>query len=146
MAGQGHVTVGTCFSSGIHPSLLTSPRWRWQSDRYVTLKLAVSNSNEYNANREVGITKFLEADPSHECFRFVRTMIDNFEIRGPHGTHQCSVYEPMRETMAQFQQRLPGGKIPGLLLKEYMKHLLLALDYIHSTCNVVHTGEETRSI
>jgi hypothetical protein len=46
----------------------------------------------------------------------------------------------MRETMKLFQQRLLDGKIPGPLLKLYMQHLLLGLDYIHSECGVLHTG------
>lgn len=47
--------------------------------------------------------------------------------------------------MKQFQSRLPDGKIPGLLLKHYMQHLLLGLDYIHTECGIIHTGEEEQN-
>lgn len=48
----------------------------------------------------------------------------------------------MRETFKLFQRRVPDGKIPGPLLKLFLQHILLGLDYLHSECSIVHTGEE----
>ena len=80
-------------------------------------------------------------NPSHEGFEFVRPMLDHFEVTGPDGTHSCLVYEPMRELLWQFQQRLPDNRIPPGLLKVYVEFLLQGLDYLHSECHVIHTGE-----
>ncbi|KAJ9155425.1 CMGC protein kinase [Pleurostoma richardsiae] len=113
-------------------------RWRWQPDRYVALKISVANGKD-TANHEVVISRRLGSNPAHEGFRFVRCVIDHFEIAGPRGAHNCLVYEPMRVTMTLFQRRLPDGKIPGPLLKHYIRHLLLGLDYIHRECGVIHT-------
>lgn len=70
----------------------------------------------------------------------MRTVIDHFELTGTHGTHSCLVYEPMRETLKLFQKRMPDSKIPGPLLKAYVRFILLGLDYLHSECGIVHTG------
>lgn len=45
----------------------------------------------------------------------------------------------MRETFKLFQRRVPDGKIPGPLLKLFLQHVLLGLDYLHSECGIVHT-------
>lgn len=68
-------------------------------------------------------------------------MLDSFEAIGPEGKHLCLVYEPMREPLWLFQQRLPDGKIPPPLLKVYLGIFFQALDYLHSECHIIHTGE-----
>lgn len=140
MAGKRHIPVRqhSCFQRVISDK---SFRWFWQSNRYITLKIVVSDA-ENGANHEAAISKHLGTNPTHKGFRFVRGVIDHFEILGPDGKHQCLVYEPMRETMTLLQRRFKNGKIPVFLLKEYMMHLLLALDYLHSECHIIHTGEQ----
>ncbi len=93
------------------------------------------------AKHERNITQSLEMNPSHNGFDFVRIMLDDFEVTGPDGTHLCLVYEPMREPLWMFQQRLPNSKTPPPLLKVYLGIFLQALDYLHSECHIVHTGE-----
>jgi serine/threonine protein kinase len=87
------------------------------------------------------MTRHLERNPSHEGFLFVRTMLDNFEVPGPDGLHLCLVYEPMREPLWLFQQRWENGKLPPALLKVYLRFLLRGLDYLHSKCYIIYTGE-----
>lgn len=107
--------------------------------RHVAVKVAVFDDQD-TANHERNITRHLQANPSCEGFKFVRTVIDHFELAGTRGTHSCLVYEPMRETLKLFQKRMPDGKIPGPLLKAYLRFILLGLDYLHSECGIVHTG------
>ncbi|KAF2452957.1 kinase domain protein [Lineolata rhizophorae] len=113
-------------------------RWFWQAKRYVAVKFAVSNDQE-TENHEHNITRYLQANPSHEGFRFVRAAIDHFEITGPQGAHPCLVYDSMREIFRLFQRRVPDGKIPEPLPKLLLQHILLGLDYLHSECSIVHT-------
>jgi hypothetical protein len=113
----------------------------------VALKIAVSGyTDEDVAKHERDISRSLETNPSHNGFPFVRIMLDNFEATGPDGNkHICLVYEPMREPLWLLQQRMPNGKIPAPLLKVYLGIFLQALDYLHSECHIIHTGEFQRT-
>ncbi|OAQ58757.1 kinase domain-containing protein [Pochonia chlamydosporia 170] len=71
---------------------------------------------------------------------YIRTPIDVFDLPGDGGTHKCLVFEPMRETLSQFQQRLPRQRLGLSLFKAYMFCLLQALDYLHTDCRLIHTG------
>lgn len=79
------------------------------------------------------------ANPAHEGLAFIRTPIESFPLEGPRGTHQCLVYEPMRETLRDFQRRLPGQKLAPPLFKAYIFLILQALDYLHTQCHLIHT-------
>ncbi|KAH7881847.1 kinase-like domain-containing protein [Phlebopus sp. FC_14] len=115
-------------------------RWAWLTPRYAALKVLVHNFpnkdeayHEYNISRRIA-----SADPSHAGARCVRTTLDAFELQGPHGQHVCLVYEPMRETLPTLEKRVGGRLSPGMV-KELLKVLLRALDYLHTRCHVVHT-------
>jgi serine/threonine protein kinase len=108
----------------------------------VALKIASSGFTDEDAtHHERNMSQFLETNPSHDGFGFVRVVLDSFEAVGPGGKHLCLVYEPMREPLWLFQQRMPNGKIPPRLLKVYLGFFLQALDYLHSECHIIHTGE-----
>jgi serine/threonine-protein kinase SRPK3 len=119
------------------------PRKIWQSERYVALKIgncqfkdAESAAFELKVERRIAQTNDI-----HKGFSCVRTCIDSFQEKGSHGIHLCLVYEPMREPLWLFQQRFRRRKFPLALLKGYVKLLLQGLDYLHSECNVIHTGK-----
>ncbi|EEP80717.1 predicted protein [Uncinocarpus reesii 1704] len=87
----------------------------WRSERFVTLKIGTcdfkdKNSALHERNVEQRIANAL---PDHQGFNYVRTCLDSFEEKGPHGTHLCLVYEPLREPIWLFQQRchLKGDNI-----------------------------------
>ena len=67
--------------------------------------------------------------------------MDDFEVTGPEGKHTCLVYEPMREPLWILQRRFVDRKLPLPIAKAYIYFLLVGLDYLHSECKVVHTGE-----
>lgn len=67
-------------------------------------------------------------------------MIESFEIRGSNGHHQCIVYEPLLTSLLHFQATLDPQSLPEDLLKGALQQLLLALDFLHSEANIVHTG------
>lgn len=98
--------------------------------------------NKETAEHELNISLHLaKANRSHKGFPLVRTTIDSFEAITPYGTHICLVYEPMREPLWLFRRRFKDGKFPLVLLKGHLKILLMGLDYLHSECHIVHTGE-----
>lgn len=46
----------------------------------------------------------------------------------------------MRETLSTFQRRLSHGCIPRDLLKPLLRFMLTGLDYLHTQCHIIHTG------
>lgn len=82
-----------------------------------------------------------QQNPEHRGRVILRTCLDGFEVTGPEGKHMCLVYEPMREPLWIFQRRFVDRKLPLPIAKAYIYILLVALDYLHSECKVVHTGE-----
>lgn len=108
----------------------------------MTVKVTASNPVDEETARHEGIlTSYLEKNTSHEGCKFVRKMLDNFEVPGEEGPHLCLVYEPMREPLWIYKRRWVDGKIPLVVLKIYLKLILQGLDYLHSECEVIHTGE-----
>lgn len=113
---------------------------RWgKSDipRYVSIKISASDVESAD---EVGYMKLISsANPSHEGLSYIRTLIDVFDLQGEGVTHTCLVFEPMRETLYQFQRRLPRQRLGLPISKAYVFCLLHALDYFHTECRLIHT-------
>ena len=139
MASSGYSTV--C-ASPLRCEFLPLHRWWWNPHQYVTLKITASDCvDDETAKHERIITRHLKKNPLHDGFPFVRTMLDSFEAPGRYGRHLCLVYEPMREPLWLFIRRWENGKLPLALLKVYLRFLLRGLDYLHSECHIIHTGE-----
>lgn len=106
--------------------------------RYVSIKISAVS---LDATREIETLHLIQnANESHEGYPFIRTPIDHFELSGPQGIHSCLVYEPMRETLAQHQSRFPRQRLTVPIFKLYIHLILKALDYLHSECRLIHTG------
>lgn len=100
--------------------------------------------DEDSAGLELKISQRIkQANPSHEGISYVRTIIDSFQVSGPHGTHVCLLYEPMREHLYLFERRCRNGRFPLDLIRAYLRLLLTGLDYLHSECHIIHTGRLT---
>jgi serine/threonine-protein kinase SRPK3 len=51
------------------------------------------------------------------------------------------VHKPLGLRISDFQALIPGGKLPQDILKLTLKHVLLALEFLHSECHLAHTGK-----
>ncbi|KAI1905612.1 hypothetical protein LOZ52_006769 [Ophidiomyces ophidiicola] len=122
-------------------------RWNWQSERYLALKVGTCNfQNAKHATHEFDTECHItNTDSQHVGRGYVRTFVEQFEEKGPTGTHICFGYEPMRETLTVFQTRFRDQRFQLGLLKGYVKLLLKGLDFLHSDCNVIHTGKYLKS-
>ncbi|KAM4058090.1 kinase [Hirsutella rhossiliensis] len=113
-------------------------KWRKSSvPRYVSVKIAAL---DIEATWETRISRLIaEAQPSHEGLDFIRIPVDEFRLPQPEGTHSCLVYTPMRETLCQLQSRLRRQRLAPPLFKFFLYCLLEGLDYLHTTCHLIHT-------
>ncbi|KZF23536.1 kinase domain protein [Xylona heveae TC161] len=121
-------------------------RYRWQSERLVTLKIINTHSST-DAHHERDIEKYIaRQNPSHRGYGIIRTCLGSFEVAGPEGNHLCLAYEPMREPIWILQKRFVDQKLPLSVAKAYIFILLAGLDYLHMECRVVHTDLKLENI
>lgn len=81
-----------------------------------------------------------KASNKHLGRNAVRTLLDSFNINGPEGEHRCLVHPPLWESVLTFLHRNPiRPSQPGLVF--VLQRLFLALDYLHTECQIIHTGQ-----
>ncbi len=71
----------------------------------------------------------------------VLQLLDSFQHDGPNGAHACLVFPAMGPDMSKYRRLFPGLRIPPPVIKNIARQLLLALSYLHDTCQVIHTGQ-----
>lgn len=81
-------------------------------------------------------------NPNHPGKAYIRTIQDSFSITSRAGNHhQCLVHEVLSNDILSLRYTRPDCKLPEVMLKQILIHLLLALDFLHSECHIIHTGQ-----
>ena len=126
---------------------LTDIRWRWQSERYVAVKVSAWNHpgtpKEVTNAEPLALRRISAAGERHPGSDHVRKLLDSFEIVAPAGNHVCMVFEPLRESFLKFGTHFKGDMIPVDVLPLLVIPTLQGLDFLHRECKLVHTGEPT---
>ena len=90
---------------------------------------------------EVNIYKRIERGPKkHPGYGAVRSLLDSFDTDGPAGKHRCLVHQPLFESVLTFLHRNPVRRLPVPIVAHTLKRLFLALDFLHTECQIIHTG------
>lgn len=135
-----------------------------RNDRYVAIKIHKSSA-EYSlaARRELQVLRKVQGiahNSSHPGSPHVVELLDAFAHLGAHGLHVCLVFEPMNESMLLLGQRQQQGTcnlkeigascvegaLPLELVKEVTRQVLLALDFLHKECGIVHSDIKPENI
>lgn len=97
----------------LHAFTDSRTRWSWLASPYVTLKILANDLVEKDpATTELHLSRRIAtADPKSEGLKYLRTVLDSFEVSGPDSTHVGLVYAPMRESVSRFQRRLHTRQI-----------------------------------
>lgn len=67
-------------------------------------------------------------------------MLDDFDLRGPNGSHKCLIYELLGPTIPDIvEMYFPDGRLPGKFAKVLAKQSLIGLDILHQQ-NIGHGG------
>lgn len=107
--------------------MVTQCRYRWQSERLVTLKI-INTYSFGDATRERDLEEHIaRQNQSHRGYSIIRTFLQSFEVAGPEGNHLCLAYEPMRELLWVIQNRFVDQKLRFLLPKHPFLFFWLAL-------------------
>lgn len=70
----------------------------------------------------------------------VRSLLDSFDVDGPEDEHRCLVHPPLWESILTFLHRNPVRRLPPPVLAFVLQRLFLALDYLHTECQIIHAG------
>ncbi|KNG83928.1 CMGC protein kinase [Aspergillus nomiae NRRL 13137] len=87
--------------------------------------------------REI-LTHLRRGDRHQLGYNHVCHILDDFEHRGPNGTHVCLVFELMGETLRSFGAWFAESRLPNSVMRRFTIQLLLVLDFFHEH-NVIHT-------
>ncbi|KAK9461200.1 kinase-like domain-containing protein [Lipomyces oligophaga] len=119
-----------------------------ETNRHVALKIV--RSAKHYTEAAVDEIKLLEvivrANPNHPGRAHVVSLLDSFEHKGPHGIHMCMVFEVLGENLLGLIRRFHHRGIPMSLVKQITKQVLLALDYLHRECGIIHTDLKPENV
>ncbi|KAK7433358.1 hypothetical protein QQZ08_000298 [Neonectria magnoliae] len=116
--------------------------------RHVALKLFVhSKSMGEQLDNELTMYKRISASwAKHPGRGAVRELLDSFDVTGPDGSHRCLVHPPLWESVLTFLHRNPVGRLPAPVLAFVLRRLFLALDFLHTECQIIHTDIKADNI
>ncbi|PCH38829.1 kinase-like protein [Wolfiporia cocos MD-104 SS10] len=111
--------------------------------RHVALKIGTCHA----LSRELLVSNYLRTiKTSHVGSSLVREMLDEFEVTSHNQKYQAIVYSPLAITLRGFRKMLPTKSLPVALLRSFLKHLFLALDFLHTEARVIHTDIQEKNI
>ncbi|KAF2419577.1 protein kinase [Tothia fuscella] len=76
---------------------------------------------------------------------FLRVALDDFQLHGPNGSHQCLLFTPLGLNFSRLRSRFPANSIPKQLGQHSLQVLLVGLDFLHQV-DVVHTDLSPNNI
>src|ERR1700761_8608029 len=92
------------------------------------------------------LNKVVQANPNHPGRRYVVSLLDSFEHKGPNGNHVCMVFEVLGENLLGLIKRWNHRGIPMPLVKQITKQVLMGLDYMHRECGIIHTDLKPENV
>lgn len=98
-------------------------------------KRQVANWEEFEVYK-----RFNQGNSSHPGYDHVRTALGIFSIPRDGGDHYCLIQKPAWENFRDLLYRNPRHKFTEELLKAGLMQIFVSLDYLHTECQLAHTG------
>jgi serine/threonine protein kinase len=115
---------------------------------YVALKIATAFWTERYPDHEASILRRIqEINPTHPGRSNCPHLIDQFRVESEHGEHTVFVTLVSGPSVFTVQRLLENDKkrLPLPVLKQWLREMLMALDYIHTEVGVIHSGKQGRT-
>ncbi|KIM36677.1 hypothetical protein M413DRAFT_424385 [Hebeloma cylindrosporum] len=109
--------------------------------RYVAVKILSTHATEVQGRlaSELKILQHINNNNAraHPGRRHISTLLDKFTIADHHGPHLCLVFEAAGAFKGPIYN--PGQGLPVPFVKNIVRQLLSALDFLHRECRIIHT-------
>ncbi|KAJ5562376.1 hypothetical protein N7535_003171 [Penicillium sp. DV-2018c] len=117
------------------------------SQQFSVLKVSTSLRKFPTAtDREFKVYEHLaKIKSTHPGQSLIRELYDSFEFQGHAGKHRCLVLQPMHMTILEMM-RLNPKPFDLPLLKMTLRRVLLALDFLHTEADTIHTDLKTDNL
>lgn len=120
------------------------------NDKQCHVAMKIVRSAKHYTDTAVDEIKLLDkvttGDLYHPGHEHVIQLLDTFTHKGPNGVHVCMVFEVLGENLLSLIRRYKHRGIPVVFVKQIAKQLLLALDFLHRTCGVIHTDLKPENV
>ncbi|KAI4252120.1 MAG: hypothetical protein LQ352_004461 [Teloschistes flavicans] len=128
-----------------------------RTNRHVALKILSADAHgryddtgrwlieEHTFEREI-LSEIASTQLDHPGRKRISKLLDHFEHVGPHGRHDCLVFEVMGRSLEEFCAQWNPPRIPSPILRRVTCQLLTAMDYLHRTCGIIHTDIKPSNI
>lgn len=77
----------------------------------------------------------------HAGRKSVRGLLGSFEIEGLDGRHVCLVHEAYGKSMFEMKEFADAGVFNVDMIRETLRSVLRALQFLHEEAHIVHTGK-----
>lgn len=99
------------------------------------------NDDELNTYKRIS-----QVETDHPGRSAIRELLDSFDVSGPAGEHRCLVHPPLWDNMLTFIHRNSEGRLPTILVSYILQRVFLALDFLHTECQIIHTDIKLENI
>lgn len=87
-----------------------------------------------------------ETNPKHPGYQHCVVLREYFICESYHGPHFALAFDDVQGSDVQSLQRTQPNKVfSSHVTKRIIKQVLLALDYLHRECHLVHTGKHVKT-
>jgi len=107
----------------------------------------VKSASHYTeaAHDEVQLLQCARDRDPNDAFHCCR-LLDHFDHSGPHGRHVCMVFEVLGDNLLSLIREYNHRGIPLSVVRHLAKQMLTALDFLHTTCGIIHTDLKPENV